>query len=70
MEKWHAAKPGSIVDRMPAPKKDHKPVPVKSPTPPTRSRPRSSRSRRRRPPQYTAVFADALVAEERRATRA
>src|SRR5665809_174276 len=30
MEKWHAAKPGSIVDRRPAPKKPApKPVPVK-----------------------------------------
>ncbi len=29
MEKWHAAKPGSIVDRMPAPKKpEPKPIPV------------------------------------------
>jgi 1-deoxy-D-xylulose-5-phosphate synthase len=41
MEKWHAAKPGSIVDREPAPKKPA-------------------------PPQYTAVFADALVAEAKR----
>ena len=45
MEKWHAAKPGSIVDRQPAPKK---PVPVKESDAPTRSLPRSSRSRRRR----------------------
>ena len=28
MEKWHAAKPGSIVDGRPAPKKPSKPVPV------------------------------------------
>ena len=32
MEKWHAAKPGSIVDRQPAPKK---PVPVKESDAPT-----------------------------------
>src|SRR5947207_711570 len=62
MEKWHAAKPKSIVDRQPA---DQKPVPVREsdspegieklekPAPPS-------------PPQYTAVFADALVAEAKR----
>ena len=64
MEKWHAAKPGSIVDGMPAPKKktplsrphmeDGKEAPQETedaaPTPIT-------------PPQYTQVFADALLAE-------
>jgi 1-deoxy-D-xylulose-5-phosphate synthase len=69
MEKWHAAKPGSIVDRKPAASKP-KPVPVREsdspesiapeklepPPPPT-------------PPQYTAVFADALVDEARRDRR-
>jgi 1-deoxy-D-xylulose-5-phosphate synthase len=66
MEKWHAAKPKSIVNRQPA---DAKPVvPVKEsdspegieklekPTPPS-------------PPQYTAVFADAMVAEAKRDRR-
>jgi 1-deoxy-D-xylulose-5-phosphate synthase len=65
MEKWHAAKPGSIVDRKPA---GPKPVPVREsdspetieklekPPPPT-------------PPQYTAVFGDALVAEAKRDRR-
>jgi 1-deoxy-D-xylulose-5-phosphate synthase len=65
MEKWHAAKPKSIVNRMPA---ESKPVPVResdspegiekleSPPPPS-------------PPQYTAVFADALVAEAQRDRR-
>jgi 1-deoxy-D-xylulose-5-phosphate synthase len=65
MEKWHAAKPKSIVNRMPA---ASKPAPVKEtdspeaieklekPAPPS-------------PPQYTAVFADALVAEARRDRR-
>ena len=66
MEKWHAAKPKSIVNRQPA---DAKPVvPVKEsdspeaieklekPPPPS-------------PPQYTAVFADAMVAEAERDRR-
>jgi 1-deoxy-D-xylulose-5-phosphate synthase len=51
MEAWHAAKPESIVDRAPAPKKAAAPaVSVK-------------------PPQYTAVFGDALVAEAERDPR-
>jgi 1-deoxy-D-xylulose-5-phosphate synthase len=65
MEKWHAAKPKSIVNRMPA---ASKPAPVREtdspetieklekPAPPS-------------PPQYTAVFADALVAEAKRDRR-
>jgi 1-deoxy-D-xylulose-5-phosphate synthase len=65
MEKWHAAKPKSIVNRMPA---GSKPAPVKEtdspeaieklekPAPPS-------------PPQYTAVFGDALVAEAKRDRR-
>jgi 1-deoxy-D-xylulose-5-phosphate synthase len=45
MEKWHAAKPASIVNGLPAaPKKASKRFPSK-------------------PPQYTAVFGNALVAE-------
>jgi 1-deoxy-D-xylulose-5-phosphate synthase len=68
MEKWHAAKPGSIVDRKPAPKK---PVPVKesdapdSIAPEKLEKPPPAPS----PPQYTAVFADALVAEAKRDER-
>ena len=64
MEQWHAAKPGSIVDGKPAPKKktplsrppmeDGKEAPQETedapPAPVT-------------PPQYTQVFADAMVAE-------
>jgi 1-deoxy-D-xylulose-5-phosphate synthase len=46
MEKWHAAKPASIIDRAPAPKK--KPAPTTGPP---------------APPQYTAVFGNALVDE-------
>jgi 1-deoxy-D-xylulose-5-phosphate synthase len=51
MEAWHAAKPESIVDRAPAPKKVV--VPGADVAPP-------------KPPQYTAVFGDALVAEAKR----
>ncbi len=66
MEKWHAAKPGSIVDRAEAPKKPVVPVSesdspekiekLEKPPPPS-------------PPQYTAVFADALVEEAKRDPR-
>jgi 1-deoxy-D-xylulose-5-phosphate synthase len=65
MEKWHAAKPGSIVDRKPAAKK---PVPVKesdSPEAIEKLEPPPPKA----PPQYTAVFANALVAEARRDRR-
>lgn len=70
MEKWHAAKPGSIVDRMPAPKPEPKPVPVReSDSPeaiaPEKLEPPPPPS----PPQYTQVFAEALVAEARRDPR-
>jgi 1-deoxy-D-xylulose-5-phosphate synthase len=68
MEKWHAAKPGSIVDGKPAPKEKPKPVPVqesdspeeieKLETPPPTA-----------PPQYTAVFAEAMIAEAKRDER-
>jgi 1-deoxy-D-xylulose-5-phosphate synthase len=65
MEKWHAAKPGSIVDRKPA---GSKPVPVResdSPEAIEKLEPPPPPS----PPQYTAVFADALVAEAKRDRR-
>ncbi len=67
MEKWHAAKPKSIVDRAPAPK----PVPVKesdSPdaiAPERLEKPPAAGS----PPQYTQVFGDAMVAEAARDRR-
>jgi len=67
MEKWHAAKPNSIVNGAPAPK----PVPVKesdSPeaiAPERLERPPAAGS----PPQYTQVFADAIVAEAERDER-
>src|SRR6185436_13041041 len=66
MEKWHAAKPGSIVDGKPA---GSKPVPVVETDSPEdielleKPPPPSS------PPQYTQVFADAIVAEAERDER-
>jgi 1-deoxy-D-xylulose-5-phosphate synthase len=68
MEKWHAAKPNSIVDGKPA---SPKPVPVKesdapdSIAPERLEKPPAAGS----PPQYTQVFADAIVAEARRNPR-
>ncbi len=62
MEKWHAAKPGSIVDRRPAPKK--KPEPVKETDAPDSIAPEKlEKPPPPAPPQYTGVFADALIAE-------
>ncbi|HEX8066476.1 MAG TPA: 1-deoxy-D-xylulose-5-phosphate synthase [Thermoleophilaceae bacterium] len=52
MEKWHAAKPASIVDRKAAPKK-----------------PASDSMDPPKPPQYTAVFGNAMVEECRRDAR-
>jgi 1-deoxy-D-xylulose-5-phosphate synthase len=67
MEKWHAAKPGSIVDRRPAPKK---PVPVKESDAPDSIAPEKlEKPPPPAPPQYTAVFADALIAEAKRDRR-
>jgi len=54
MEKWHAAGARSIVNRAPAPSKA--PEKVEAPKPAS-------------PPSYTAVFADALVAEAERDPR-
>jgi 1-deoxy-D-xylulose-5-phosphate synthase len=53
MEQWHAAKPGSIVNGLAAPKKKSSAATV-SPA---------------APPQYTAVFGDALVEEAQRDER-
>jgi 1-deoxy-D-xylulose-5-phosphate synthase len=53
MEKWHAAKPGSVVDRAPAPK------------PRVTKTARAGAS----PLQYTQVFGESLVAEARRDPR-
>jgi 1-deoxy-D-xylulose-5-phosphate synthase len=68
MEKWHAAKPGSIVDRKEAPKPDLKPVPVSESDSPERIE-KLEKPPPKGPPQYTAVFADALVDEARRDSR-
>ncbi len=68
MEKWHAAKPGSIVDGRPA---DAKPVPVKESDSPETIAPEKLEAPppKPSPPQYTAVFADALIAEAKRDPR-
>ena len=55
MEKWHAAKPGSIVNGAAAPKK--------------RTPPLKSKAAPAAPPQYTTVFGEALVEEARRDKR-
>jgi 1-deoxy-D-xylulose-5-phosphate synthase len=68
MEKWHAAKPGSIVDGKPAPKKEPKPVPVSESDSPEQIE-KLEKPPPKAPPQYTAVFADALVDEAKRDPR-
>jgi len=63
MEKWHAAKPRSIVNGAPAPK----PVPVKESDAPDSIAPERLEKppEAAAPPQYTQVFAEAMVAEAR-----
>jgi 1-deoxy-D-xylulose-5-phosphate synthase len=79
MEKWHAAKPNSIVngepaDKQPAdgpktghmvPKSAHRPVPVTETDAPDAIAPEMLEKppAAGAPPQYTQVFADAMVAE-------
>jgi 1-deoxy-D-xylulose-5-phosphate synthase len=67
MEKWHAAKPKSIVNGAPAPK----PVPVKESDSPDSIAPERLEKPPppSAPPQYTQVFADAMVAEAERDKR-
>ncbi len=67
MEQWHAAKPKSIVNGAPAPK----PVPVKESDSPEAIAPERLEKppAAGAPPQYTQVFADAIVAEARRDER-
>jgi 1-deoxy-D-xylulose-5-phosphate synthase len=55
MEKWHAAKPGSVVNGAAAPKPN--------------ATPRHGRPAKSPPPQYTTVFGEALVEEARRDER-
>ncbi|HEX5821461.1 MAG TPA: 1-deoxy-D-xylulose-5-phosphate synthase [Solirubrobacterales bacterium] len=66
MEKWHAAKPGSIVDGKPAEKKPV--VPVSESDSPEKIE-KLEKPPPKAPPQYTAVFADALVEEAKRDPR-
>jgi 1-deoxy-D-xylulose-5-phosphate synthase len=67
MEKWHAAKPNSIVNGAPA----SKPVPVKESDSPDAIAPERLEKppAAGAPPQYTQVFADAMVDEARRDSR-
>ncbi|HXV05506.1 MAG TPA: 1-deoxy-D-xylulose-5-phosphate synthase, partial [Solirubrobacterales bacterium] len=68
MEKWHAAKPNSIVNGEPA---GSKPVPVKESDSPDAIAPERLEKppEAGAPPQYTKVFGDAMVAEARRDPR-
>ena len=66
METWHAAKPGSIVARQPAPKKTAPKTPLSRGEMSEGARPEEAA---KPPPAYTAVFGDALVAEARRDSR-
>jgi 1-deoxy-D-xylulose-5-phosphate synthase len=69
MEKWHAAKPGSIVNGKPAPKKPQpKPIPVSESDSPEQIE-KLEKPPPKAPPQYTAVFAEALVDEAQRDPR-
>jgi 1-deoxy-D-xylulose-5-phosphate synthase len=67
MEKWHAAKPKSIVNGEPA----DKPVPVKESDSPEAIAPErlEKAPAAGAPPQYTEVFGDAIVAEAKRDER-
>jgi 1-deoxy-D-xylulose-5-phosphate synthase len=67
MEKWHAAKPKSIVNGEPT----AKPVPVKESDAPEAIAPERLEKppAAGAPPQYTQVFADAIVAEAERDER-
>jgi 1-deoxy-D-xylulose-5-phosphate synthase len=66
MEEWHAAKPGSIVARAPAPKKAKAKAPVARAEMIEGSRPEEAK---KPPPAYTSVFGDALVVEAKRDPR-
>ncbi len=68
MEKWHAAKPHSIVNGKPA---SAKPVPVTETDSPDAIAPEMLEKppAAGAPPQYTQVFADAMIAEAKRDKR-
>ncbi|MCB0875631.1 MAG: 1-deoxy-D-xylulose-5-phosphate synthase [Solirubrobacterales bacterium] len=72
MEKWHAAKPGSIVDRAPAEQKQKpKLVPVTESDSPASIAPEKleTAAPKPAPPAYTSVFANALIEEAKRDRR-
>lgn len=71
MEEWHAAKPNSIVNGLPttAEKPARKPVPVQETDSPEGIERLEKPPAPGSPPQYTKVFADALVAEAERDER-
>jgi 1-deoxy-D-xylulose-5-phosphate synthase len=66
MEKWHAAKPNSIVDGKPA---SPRPVPVTETDSPEGIERLEQPPPPSAPPQYTQVFAEAMVAEAKRDER-
>jgi 1-deoxy-D-xylulose-5-phosphate synthase len=66
MEKWHAAKPGSIVEGKPAPKKPAAKPPLTRGEMSEGARPEEAA---KPPPAYTSVFGDALVVEAKRDER-
>jgi 1-deoxy-D-xylulose-5-phosphate synthase len=66
MEKWHAAKPGSIVEGKPAPKKPAAKPPLTRGEMAEGERPEEAE---KPPPAYTSVFGDALVVEAKRDPR-
>jgi 1-deoxy-D-xylulose-5-phosphate synthase len=71
MEKWHAAKPGSIVDGEPATKAKPKLIPFQESDAPASIAPEmlEEPEPRAAPPQYTQVFGDAMVQEARADSR-
>jgi 1-deoxy-D-xylulose-5-phosphate synthase len=71
MEEWHAAKPNSIVNGLPTSKEKpaQKPVPVQETDSPEGIERLEKPPAPGSPPQYTKVFADALVAEAERDER-
>ncbi len=71
MEEWHAAKPNSIVNGLPTSKEKpaEKPVPVQETDSPEGIERLEKPPAPGSPPQYTKVFADALVAEAERDDR-
>jgi 1-deoxy-D-xylulose-5-phosphate synthase len=75
MEKWHAAKPGSIVDRVPVTKAATNTAAASRPVVPVNESDSPEKIEKlekpppKSPPQYTAVFADAMVEEAKRDPR-